>query len=1107
MGFVQAYAFWLVSLLSLVVFALFFWLIYSQYRAARIVTWGEGILEAQTDLICCWNPDGIITWVNPAYCEFFQQTPEQLIGKNGFDLVPEYRHPEARLRLAELSPERPDRASEFEIVRPDGSKGWHEWISRAIFDPRGKLVGYLSVARDITDRKQAEIALKKSEGRYRSVITDTNDWVWEMDLDLNVLFSNYHLDSILGYERGELQDRAIDTLMHSEDLANLRERMPAYVAQGAEWKALLLRYRHKDGSYRFLSSSATPVFSSHGQVIGFRGIDRDVTFRALAFQGTSQLLGSELNADVLEAELGEWAKFFSVQAIEMWWLDKETGIALMAHGWSSPTCPPRLEEYSFSELTWFRETLLSGNVVRICHPDDYPPAAAIEKDLSAQQGITATLVVPFTIKGMEGHLGIGSLTLHGETREWTDRDIEECRIVFNLFATFDARMRNEEALRQRESFQSMLSGVSSSLLTAPRDAVEPLIEDCLQGVAAHHNLDRVALWYFGEDRKTVRCRHKWSREGMEAPLTDFVVLDIIPWISQQVLDGQTVRLNTVDDIPERYPIDREFLSIQGVKSELAIPIFVDDQHVGVGVFNTIRYARQWSDQDVYELQLLAEVIMNRFVRHEANKVVQRTVRDLSRSQALAHVGSYAYYPDEGSASFPAAGRMVSSDQLRALLGCTTEEVSVALFISRLHPEDRTRVLESAQRLFNEGPEGEGATARYRIVQPSGKVVFVEDRAEVTRETGTGNLVLFCSVKDISEQVERESKLKEALDAVSRLEEQLREENVYLREEIKLVHDHRNLVGDSPQFRQALSNAEKVARTDVSVLLLGETGTGKELIARAIHEMSDRAEKSMVSVNCAALSETLIESELFGHERGAFTGAVKQRKGRFELADKGTLFLDEIGELPLGLQAKLLRVLQTGVFERVGGGEAIEVDVRVIAATNRDLQRGVQRGEFRDDLFYRINNFPIQLPPLRERTGDIPLLAQHFVHRYAAKVGREVTSISPRMMRHLLARDWPGNARELENFIEYALISGSGPVLDYLPPDAIVEETAGSTSSGLAVTSLEDAERNHIEHILERVAGRVAGKGGAAELLGVPPSTLRSKMKRLGITQPQDKGAA
>ncbi|MCP5090491.1 MAG: AAA domain-containing protein [Gammaproteobacteria bacterium] len=343
----------------------------------------------------------------------------------------------------------------------------------------------------------------------------------------------------------------------------------------------------------------------------------------------------------------------------------------------------------------------------------------------------------------------------------------------------------------------------------------------------------------------------------------------------------------------------------------------------------------------------------------------------------------------------------------------------------------------------------------------------------------------------------------AMATIEALKKKLQDENIYLREEVKLAHGFSEIVGEDPALRSCLLAAEKVAPTDVTALILGETGTGKELIARAIHKLSSRSEKPMVSVNCPALPATLIESELFGHEKGAFTGAQSQRRGRFELANTGTLFLDEIGDLPLELQGKLLRVLQTGEFQRIGGTKTLYSDVRLIAATNQDLQVAIKRGAFRADLFYRINSFPITLPALRNRRGDIPLLAEHFIHKHAERLRKNIDAISAKMIQELMIHPWPGNVRELESIIERALISAEDNSILELPgPLRLITalHQSHSESSTDTRTDLSEVERAHIIGVLEQTDWRISGLRGAASLLGIPSSTLRSKMKRLGIVR-------
>jgi formate hydrogenlyase transcriptional activator len=339
---------------------------------------------------------------------------------------------------------------------------------------------------------------------------------------------------------------------------------------------------------------------------------------------------------------------------------------------------------------------------------------------------------------------------------------------------------------------------------------------------------------------------------------------------------------------------------------------------------------------------------------------------------------------------------------------------------------------------------------------------------------------------------------EAYEQIDRLRNQLAKENVYLNEELRLMKNAGSLIGTSLAFQHVLGLAREVAPTPATVLITGETGTGKELIAQAIHDWSPRHQKPMVRVNCAAFPAGLVESELFGHERGAFTGADRGREGRFELAHGGTLFLDEIGEMPLDTQVKLLRVLHDGMIDRLGGKQPVRVDVRVIAATNSDLSAAVKDGVFRADLFYRLNVFPISLPPLRNRPEDIPILARHFLQQYGVRLLRSYKDIDQESIERLIRYSWPGNVRELENVIERAMILSHEPILRI---DQHILGLQDSSFTGPQLSGLKDLERLHILQTLTLTQWHIEGSDGAAARLGMPPSTLRSRMKQFGMKRP------
>jgi len=362
---------------------------------------------------------------------------------------------------------------------------------------------------------------------------------------------------------------------------------------------------------------------------------------------------------------------------------------------------------------------------------------------------------------------------------------------------------------------------------------------------------------------------------------------------------------------------------------------------------------------------------------------------------------------------------------------------------------------------------------------------------------TNNIMMFDGkefrvsiVRDITERKQRENEVLDALAEVEKLKNQLQEENIYLREEIKLQNNFDQIITSCSKFKKILKEIEMVAETEATVLITGESGTGKELLSRAIHNLSKKSTRPMVKVNCAALPENLIESELFGHEKGAFTGATEKKIGRFELANDTTLFLDEIGELPIDLQAKMLRVLQEGEFERLGSSKTLKSNARIIAATNRNLEEEVQGGNFREDLFYRLNVFPIHSIPLRERKEDIPLLVKHFIDLHSKKNGRNIQNITKKAMEALLSYQWPGNIRELENLIERAVVITSGKVIkfgNWLPKNNLMKNVRNQT--------LEEIEKKHIKDTLRLTKGKISGKDGAAKLLGLNANTLYSRLKK------------
>ncbi|MEE4602472.1 MAG: sigma 54-interacting transcriptional regulator [Desulfobacteraceae bacterium] len=411
-------------------------------------------------------------------------------------------------------------------------------------------------------------------------------------------------------------------------------------------------------------------------------------------------------------------------------------------------------------------------------------------------------------------------------------------------------------------------------------------------------------------------------------------------------------------------------------------------------------------------------------------------------------------------------------------------------------DEHQKVTAAVEKIFAEGE----VTVEATLVTKSGKKIPHVYTAVRTKMGDKPVLMGFAI--DITERKKAEKQLRDALTEVEALRNQLEADCTYLGEEIKLMHDYGNIIGESEVFKYVLFSLEQIAPTDTTVLILGESGTGKELIARALHSRSRRKERPLIKVDCAGLPANLIESELFGHEKGAYTGAIEKRIGRFELADGATIFLDEIGDLPLVLQQKLLRVLQDGEFERLGSSQVKHTDVRVIAATNRNLKNDVSKGRFRDDLWYRLNVFPLSIPPLRERAEDIPLLVNWTIKRLQRRLGKHIKTVPSSVMDDLKAYPWPGNVRELENVIERAVIVTPGNMLQLAAPLESPTSTSGNPPDA-PIKILSEMEKEYILQALSKTNWNISGSGGAAELLGLNSSTLRGRMRKHDIRRPKN----
>jgi transcriptional regulator with GAF, ATPase, and Fis domain len=633
---------------------------------------------------------------------------------------------------------------------------------------------------------------------------------------------------------------------------------------------------------------------------------------------------------------------------------------------------------------------------------------------------------------------------------------------------------------ERVEFETLLSDISAHLIAVGCDGLGEAIESALDAVRRFFRADRCVLLAVSDDLAGVHVAYAASADGVP-PLPGDVNLALsFPWLRQRVVvERQAVAVPRWADVPAEAAVDRASAEARGTQSCLLIPIEAGPKRLHLININTAREERTWPEEYLPRLRLLGEVLVNALERGRAT--------DRAREQA-ARVAAAVDAAELGFSEWiPGRERPHLDSRSRDLLGIGEEELAKAkeLWLARVHAESRPAAVESRRRLL--AGEIERATIEYRYHHPRrGPIWLRHSSRQMEGEGGQGARIVE-AIEDITVR-------RQALEDVQRLRERLERENVYLRQEAKRRLGPEGIVGRGEAIRRTLALADQVAATDSTVLLFGETGSGKERFAAYIHECSRRHDRPMIRVNCSAIPMSLLESELFGREKGAYTGALSKQVGRFELAHGSTLFLDEIGELPVEVQVKLLRVLEERTIERLGNPRPISIDVRIIAATHRDLAAAVRDGRFREDLYYRLNVFPISLPPLRERREDIPLLIQAFVDQLAETMGKRIEDVDAASVEALIAYGWPGNVRELRNVVERAMIMTNGPSLRIAAPRI-------DTSEAVAPTDLTAVERTHILQVLHDTAWRIRGAHGAAARLGLKPTTLESRIKKLGLTRP------
>ncbi|HWP93291.1 MAG TPA: sigma 54-interacting transcriptional regulator [Thermodesulfobacteriota bacterium] len=778
-------------------------------------------------------------------------------------------------------------------------------------------------------------------------------------------------------------------------------------------------------------------------------------------------------------------------------------------------------------------------------PDEIIGKSIFEKNETCHPDDLADFKTEFTRMVNTFSSSRGIFRLRHKNGEWRwfegvctpfKRTTGEVRIVC-ISRDITERMRAEEALEYRVRFGNLISSLSTHFINLASDEIDEGINYALKAIGEFAEVDRSYIFLYRDSGRIVDNTHEWCASGVEPQIHRLKgqLVDDFPWLMGKLKRGEVVHVPRVSDLPPEASAEKKEFEFQDIRSLVIVSLVFGGSPIGFLGFDSVRTEKTWSEDTIELLKIVGEMFANALERKRTEETLKESFAQLSKKtryeSIVSAVGRSIHQTinlqDVLDNAVDAINKnmdqadiveiyLIEGDEavLKAHKGYTEEYIEMAGripypkgFIWKTALNRETIYCPDTDQDTIIGPAGRKAGIKSYLSMPirfEGQIFGViginsfKENSFNEEEQKLLNTVRH-QIEIAIKNAKQAEALKEALSEVERLKNRLQAENVYLREEIRTEHNFEEIIGESQALKNVLRKVEQVAPTDATVLIQGETGTGKELVAHAIHNLSPRRDRPLIKVNCGAISPGLVESELFGHEKGAFTGAIQRRVGRFELANDSTIFLDEVGELPQDTQVKLLRVLQEGEFERVGGSQTIKVDVRVIAATNRDLKKAVGEGNFRPDLYYRLNVFPILIPPLRERQDDIELLVSYFTEKYSTKLGKKVEVIPKKTMDALLSYHWPGNARELENVIERAVILAHGNTLQV---EDLIDIRPDTDSQGLNLETLEHMERSHILQALAKTNWVIDGKRGAAMILGINPGTLRSRMRKLGIKKPE-----
>jgi PAS domain S-box-containing protein len=899
----------------------------------------------------------------------------------------------------------------------------------------------------LQERRGKETAVRESEARYRALVMASADMVWRANARGEGFFVTPSWQEFTGQNENQTRDFGWLEALHPDD----RERTKRLWEQAMMERRAYeneLRVRARDGSCRHFYVHAVPILAPDGSVHEWVGANVDITERKRAEQALQDLVAGTavIGKEFFAALVRHVAAALDVNcAVVSELADNQAPSLRTLAIWLNNDWRDNFE-YDIAQ-TPCAEVIREGKTV--CYRDRVQELFAGDKYLA---DINAMTYMGTPLFNSAGRL-IGNLCIIDNKRLI---DEQRAKSILEIFAARAAgeieRQRAEDSLRESEERLVRTEKVSLVMV-------------------AHADLEG-----------------RW----LKVPPT---LCELLGYSEAELLGSYSRAVTHPDDFEagwrqcqrlirgeiQSFDLEKRYIHRAGriVWVYLNCSLVTDSKGSAVQFLAYIR--------DITERKQTEQAL------RESEQALRESEERLRLAVESSRMGVWDW-------DRRANARKWSREQFSILgLASFGVEPTYRTWAQCIHPEDLPRANAAVEEAIAEKKE---YRCEYRVVWPEGTVRWVVGRGEPIYDENGECVRIMGVLVDVTER-------KQAEEEIRHLKERLEAENVYLRSEVSGVHRYGELLGQSEGIRKVLQQVDQVAGTDMTVLVLGETGTGKELVARGVHGQSARRERPLVKVNCSALPGELIESELFGHEKGAFTGATARQVGRFELADGGTIFLDEVGDLPLKLQAKLLRVLQEGEFERLGSGKTIKVDARVIAATNRDLLQAAQRGRFRLDLYYRLNVYPIVLPPLRERQEDIGLLAETFLSEASRRLGRLFEPISEEVLRAFRVYHWPGNVRELQNVIERAAVLSRDRRLQ-LPEEWASMSFASTTNTSAAAEPVQSAdtasqeatlaelERNHILQVLHQTRWRVEGPTGAAKTLGLNASTLRSRMQKLGI---------